>query len=125
MGERFLIDTNALLDFQGELLPPKGSDFITSIIDVEFNISIINKIELLGSKYVTPKTESFINLARVFELDTNVVNTTIQLRKNRRIKLPDAIIAATAIVYGLTLVTRNTKDFTGIKDLKVVNPHKL
>jgi predicted nucleic acid-binding protein len=37
----------------------------------------------------------------------------------------DAIIAASALHYGYTLVTNNEKDFTNIKGLKIVNPHKL
>jgi len=37
-------------------------------------------------------------------------------------KLPDAIIAATAILYSLTLITRNTADFKDIIGLKIVNP---
>lgn len=40
-------------------------------------------------------------------------------------KLPDAIIAATALVYDLILITRNTADFKSIDGLKVVDPHSL
>jgi predicted nucleic acid-binding protein len=39
------------------------------------------------------------------------------------IKLPDAIIAATALVYELTIITRNTKDFEKIEGLNVINPY--
>ena len=38
------------------------------------------------------------------------------------IKLPDAIIAATALVYDLTLISRNVSDFKNIEGLKVLNP---
>jgi predicted nucleic acid-binding protein len=44
--------------------------------------------------------------------------------KTHKIKLGDAIIAATAIVYSLTLVTRNVDDFNNIKNLVVKNPCK-
>jgi len=47
---------------------------------------------------------------------------TAEIRKQHSIKLPDAIIAATAVIYGLILVTRNTKDFVNIDGLQVVNP---
>jgi predicted nucleic acid-binding protein len=40
-------------------------------------------------------------------------------------KLPDAIIAATALVYDLTLITRNTSDFKNMEGLKVINPFDL
>ena len=55
-------------------------------------------------------------------MDNNVVNQTISLRKSRKIKLGDAIIAATALVYSLTLVTRNVDDFKKIVSLKILNP---
>ncbi|MFY8003432.1 MAG: PIN domain-containing protein [Chitinophagaceae bacterium] len=48
--------------------------------------------------------------------------TTAELRKNFKIKLPDAIIAATAIVNELTLITRNTNDFKHINILRTINP---
>ncbi len=37
-------------------------------------------------------------------------------------KLGDALIAATALVHGVELVTRNTADFSGIAGLRVINP---
>ena len=50
---------------------------------------------------------------------------TAELRKKHRIKLPDAIIAATAIAYSLTLVTRNTDDFRNIPDLNIIDPFSI
>lgn len=47
---------------------------------------------------------------------------TVKIRRNHKIKLPDAIIAATAITKGMTLITRNAKDFTPITNLHVINP---
>lgn len=43
----------------------------------------------------------------------------------KRIDLSDAIIAATALVYDLTLITRNINDFTKISNLRVINPYDL
>jgi hypothetical protein len=50
---------------------------------------------------------------------------TIEIRKTYKTKLPDAIIAATAMVYGFTMISRNLKDFKDITGLEVVNPHDL
>jgi predicted nucleic acid-binding protein len=47
----------------------------------------------------------------VLELDATVSAEAILIRKNSRLKLPDAIILATARVHGLLLVTRNHRDF--------------
>lgn len=70
-------------------------------------------------------TTDFINLACVLELDRNVVDKTIELRKIHKIKLPDAIIAASALVFDLTLITSNASDFKNIRKLKMLNPWEL
>ena len=70
--------------------------------------------------------EEFINTAKVLSLDESITKQTIQLRRQyKKIKLGDAIIAATALVYDLTLITRNTKDFNTINGLKTIDPHSL
>ena len=46
-------------------------------------------------------------------------------KPGHKIKTPDAIIASTAIVNGLTLITRNTKDFKNIEGLKIIDPYEL
>jgi predicted nucleic acid-binding protein len=68
--------------------------------------------------------ESFIALADVIEINKNVINQTVLIRKTHQIKLPDAIIAATAIIYDLILVSHNNKDFKNIKKLHIVDPYK-
>ncbi len=70
--------------------------------------------------------EEFINTATVLPLDEDVTKQAILLRRNyKKIKLGDAIIAATAIVHNLTLISHNTKDFINIEGLKVVDIYKL
>jgi predicted nucleic acid-binding protein len=64
-------------------------------------------------------------LANQYELTQEIVAETIELRKIRKIKLPDAIIAATAIVDNLTLISGNTKDFESIQGVKLFNPFTL
>jgi toxin FitB len=55
-------------------------------------------------------------------LDEEIVSSSIHLRQIRRIGLADAIIAATALVHSMPLVTRNVEDFKGIEGLEVINP---
>lgn len=62
----------------------------------------------------------FIALTSIVFVDDAIADKTIELRKAYRIKLPDAIIAATALVYGLVLVTRNTDDFKILMGLPVL-----
>ena len=53
----------------------------------------------------------FVEDAIVIELEKEIKYKTAEIRKNYGIKLPDDIIAASSIVYDLTLITRNSKDF--------------
>ncbi|MDP2313434.1 MAG: PIN domain-containing protein [Pseudomonadota bacterium] len=54
---------------------------------------------------------AFLSVFEVLALDEAVAEETVRLRRARRLKLPDAIIFATARVHGRELATRNTKDF--------------
>ncbi len=65
--------------------------------------------------------EEFIGLANIIEINKTIINTTIELRKESKIQLSDAIIAATAISMNLILITRNTSDFQDIKKIKILN----
>jgi len=56
---------------------------------------------------------------------TITASQTIALRQSKKIKLGDAIIAATALVYGYTIVTRNVGGFKNIPSLMIIDPHTL
>ena len=58
----------------------------------------------------------------VHPLDAAVIERAIALRQESKMGLADAIIAATALVHGLNLVTRNDGDFKHVAGLRVVNP---
>ncbi|MCU0470674.1 MAG: type II toxin-antitoxin system VapC family toxin [Arcicella sp.] len=125
MGKRYLIDTNVIIDFSENRLPLNAKLFVAEAIDNEPNISIINKIELLGFSLITSEIIEFTDSATIINLTEDIANQTIALRKERKIKLPDAIIAATALINSLTLISRNTKDFEGIEGLEFINPYDL
>lgn len=125
MGKKYLIDSNTLIEYSGRLLSVPGQDFIAAIIDKQFNISFINKIEVLGHTIANEQLRNFINQANVYHVSDAIINKTIELRKSLKIKIPDAIIAATALVNELILVTRNTNDFRNITGLELVNPWEI
>ena len=125
MGKRYLIDTNILIEYSSNNLPNKAQNFVSEIIDEDFNISVINKIEILSHSSAGKQIEDFIDLSKIIPLTDNVINMTIELRKSNKSKLPDAVIAATAIVNDFILLTRNIKDFEKISELKVINPHNI
>jgi hypothetical protein len=51
-----------------------------------------------------------------------VERKAIEIKQKNKIALPDAIIAATALLNSFVLITRNEKDFEGIEDLIIYNP---
>ncbi len=61
----------------------------------------------------------------MLDITPDVITHCVSLRKNKKIKTPDAIIAATALAFNLTIITNNEKDFANIKGLKFINPHKV
>lgn len=67
----------------------------------------------------------FLSFADIVSLNEDVVDRTISLKKEIKIKTPDAIIAATALVNDYTLITNNFSDFKRISGLKIFNPYQL
>ncbi|KIA91413.1 twitching motility protein PilT [Pedobacter kyungheensis] len=123
MGTGYLADTNSVIEYLENKLPEKVLLFMDNI---EMHLSIISRIELLGwSKITEPQFQElngFISVSYVYNLSEEIVQNTIKIRKLHKIKLPDAIIAATAITNKLTLITRNTADFKKIAELEMLNP---
>jgi predicted nucleic acid-binding protein len=68
---------------------------------------------------------AFMDWVVILPINEAVVDKTISLRQKYRIGLGDAIIAATALVNNLVLITRNIKDFEIIDALSLVNPFEL
>ncbi|WP_184544848.1 PIN domain-containing protein [Mucilaginibacter sp. FT3.2] len=68
--------------------------------------------------------KSFISDSIVFELENNVKAQTVEIRKSFNLKLPDAIIAATAITSKLILISNDRDGFNKIPSLKLFNPFK-
>ena len=109
----------------------KGSqvtiDLLSNLITEHcFNISILTKIEFLGWDKHTPegfkKCKELIEPANIYFLDEEIANKAIELKTKRKIKLADAVIAATALLNNLILATRNVDDFKGLKELQIINP---
>jgi len=129
MAKRYLLDSNTVIDYTAKNYPENAQDALNAIIDEEINVSIITKIEVLS---YNPDREDnyqalveFFEASSIFELDHEIVNLTIETRQTNKIKLPDAIIAATAKANKMTLITRNIKDFKNIPDFEFIHPMDL
>lgn len=126
MGKRYLIDSNTVSDYLGRKLTPEAMQYLHGIVNSTPQISVMTRIESLS--FLTPQIEifrGFVSYSTVFDLTEDIILRTIALRRSRRIKIPDAIIAATALEYDLTLITQNTSDFQGIPNLKLLDAHSL
>jgi len=125
---RYLIDNNVISNYFSGLLSKNGMDFIAGVIDQTPNISVVTEIEALS--WINPDKnkekiiEDFIHDSNVLALSPNIVKQCIVIRREKKIKTPDAIIAATAIIHSLTLLTSDA-DFQNIKNLNVEDPAKL
>ncbi len=123
MGQ-YLIDTNVISEYFSASLPVTGMALLDKVINSIPNISIITQIELLcwrTDNITEQKVKKFIKDSLVLDINNDVIAHCVDLRRNKKMKTPDAIIAATAIAYKLTLITSDT-DFNNIPDLEVINP---
>lgn len=126
--EQYLIDTNVISDYFSASLPLSGLQFMDLVIDGVPNLSVISQIELLCWRTDTAKEQrvkDFIADSTIFDITPDVITHCVNIRRNKKVKTPDAIIAASALAHGFTLITRNEKDYNSIKGLKIVNPFKV
>jgi predicted nucleic acid-binding protein len=126
--EQYLIDTNVVSDYFSASLPVNGLQFMDSVIDAIPNFSVITQIELLCWKTDAKKEQQikdFISDSAIIDINPTIIMHCVNIRRNKKVKTPDAIIAATALSQGFTLITNNEKDFNKIEGLKTINPFKV
>ncbi len=125
MSGKFLLDSNIIL---GTL---KGNPVITGFIrgvDAEnLHVSVISEMELLSFHGITPDEErsirDFLDNVSIVPLNGHVENIAIRLRRETRRKLPDAIVAASALYRNAVLVTCDRElAGTNFPGLKTLNP---
>ena len=126
---RFVLDTNAVifLTTRGSIIPAGLYD---ELDEAELFISAITEIELFSKPSLLPdeeeKLRGFVtDRLLVNDLTSEVKKETIALRRNIKLKLPDCIIAATAIVLNAKLLTSDKEllrlEWPGynVKDLNI------
>lgn len=104
-----LFDTNILIDYLRGIEAAQAE--LARYSDKA--VSIVTWMEVLAG---TPPgletaTRAFLDSFTVIPLDTTVAERAVIIRRNRRLKLPDAVVWASAEVQGRLLVTRDTKGF--------------
>jgi predicted nucleic acid-binding protein len=89
-------------------------------------VSALSYLEVLGYHKLTAQDKiyfkEFFNASQILPISQAVIDQAVKLKQIRKMSLGDAIIAGTAKVYDLTVVTRNIDDFRWIIELKLLNP---
>lgn len=113
----FIADTNFLIYVH------EGNKIIEPFLEYNFGVSFITEVELLGFKGITKSEETKIKnlIADCFLIEWNnkIKTQTIELRRKYTLKLPDAIIASSALLEGVPLVTAD-KAFSKILELDLI-----
>jgi predicted nucleic acid-binding protein len=121
----FLLDSNPIIYYLNQQLPPAGKVFIDQLMLNGVAYSVITRLEVLGTRMAADHrscAQAMLAVMDELPMDDPVVDLAIQLRSTVRIKTIDALIAATARCHDLTLITRNTKDFEAIAGISLINP---
>ncbi len=122
-GKNALLDSNVFI-----YISQRQLDFEKLLEHYDnFYVSVISKMEVFGYNFDNKEEKEIVeNLFMEIELlnlNEDIVNKVIETRKKKKIKLPDAIVYATASTNDIDLITRNVGDFQNIdKNIKVINP---
>lgn len=124
-GTPFLLDTNVLIYHIRLALSDEVTQRIGDALKSQRAfISVITRIEMLASKGHTDdslhQTTALIRLPPELAMGEAVIEQTIRIRKTFGLKLPDAVIAATALAHGLQLMTGNASDFKRVAGLNLL-----
>jgi predicted nucleic acid-binding protein len=118
-----VFDTNLLIDFLSGV--PKARDELARFESV--TISIVTWMEVLAGAGERDEEETirrFLRRFTIHPIDAGVAERAVAIRREMKIRLPDAIIWGTAQHLGQVLVTRNTRDFPA-RDPGIRIPYKL
>ncbi|MFK7972361.1 MAG: type II toxin-antitoxin system VapC family toxin [Bacteroidia bacterium] len=117
-GTKLIVDTNIVLYLLN------GDPVIEEMLQGNFlYISIITEMELLGFPGISLKEEAsikgFCASSEIININEQIKATAISFRKEYKLKLPDAIIAATSAFLGLPILTSDTA-FKRVEDLPLL-----
>jgi len=134
---KYILDTNVVSELQKSNCNSKVRYFINEIPAEDLFLCAFSIGEMCYGVEKLPVGKKKHELAiwlyvklpqrfneRILSLDSGVMMEwgKIRARANRTMPYADTLIAATAIVHHMTLVTRNTKDFEDIEGINLLNP---
>jgi predicted nucleic acid-binding protein len=117
-GDRIVVDTSLIINLFNGI-----NEVQELIADRDLFVSVISEIEVLSFPHLLPKDSEllrdFLSQCYIVDIEPAIKEITIAIRSKLKVKLPDAVIAATAIYYDLPLFTMD-KGFKKIPDLQAV-----
>jgi predicted nucleic acid-binding protein len=117
-----LIDSNLIIYAASGIYP----NLVNWFLENELSVSAVSMVETLGYHKLKPREktalDTIFSTLTILYPSPEVFQSAIELRQQRAMSLGDALIAATALNGNLTLATHNTKDFSRIKSLTVLDP---
>ncbi|NIM12314.1 MAG: PIN domain-containing protein [Candidatus Aminicenantes bacterium] len=122
-GHRVILDSNIIIYLS------KGLINIEDLFDKydEFFISIITYMEVMGFQFSNQEEKDIVkgllNKFEMISINLEIAEIVISIRERKRIKLPDAIILATAKYKNCDLLTRNVRDFSNVEEaVNIIDP---
>lgn len=120
----YVLDTNAIIYFlSGEPAPVELIAKAQAQGDIIYVPTIV-RLELLSKPDISSDERSlifdFLEVCRYIQLDIAQADIAADIRRIYKLKTPDSIVAASALYTGATLVTRNSKDFSRVKEISVL-----
>lgn len=117
-----LLDSNVLI----YSVAPYGDDLRHWLEVHSIYISKISEVEVLGYHKISESERisllNIIKFSHLLSIDDLVIQQAIILRQFKAMSIGDSIVAATALLNKMTLITSNTKDFKHISNLNLLNP---
>jgi len=120
----YALDTNAILYYLKD--DPDAVSSLRNIFsqNVPLYVSAITELELFAFSNLSAAEEKLIEellaTVAVISLDSHIARLAALIRRQYGLKVPDSVIAATAMFTGSTLLTRNTRDFRRIPNLSLL-----
>jgi predicted nucleic acid-binding protein len=122
---KYLLDSNAIIYHLNDELTNEGDRLFEQVVISGGAYSAITRLEVLGFAMPTRQrlqAQRILHLFQELPIDDSTLQQAIALRSTSRIKSIDALIAATALLHGLPLISRNRKDFAAIEGLSLIDP---
>jgi len=118
---KYLLDSNIIIYYLN------GDIAIYDFVEENKSISAISLItyyEVLNYNFSEEEerlVREFLDGFEVLAVSKNIINKALENRKSKKIKMADNFILATAQIFSLDIVTRNTKDFLSFTN-RLINP---